>query len=143
MPHQGHIDTDNLRPVTEPDQSMNTATIPAWELNPARGDLDASRECRRLFTALLAAKKATLTLRDLLDAKVAKHGSGYLDLLREADAGAYSMRTIDARIAQILEDVEFCRWLLTATDADIAARFPPLKVEPPGRRRPRGREAAE
>lgn len=106
-------------PAPEPPRptAAPAPTIPAWELEKDPDALDAGAECRTVWRAINDTRKAVNNLRGVLYHKVATHGSQYLVILRQVDAGAYSMHDIDDQIARILSDVQFVNNLLS-TEAE-------------------------
>jgi hypothetical protein len=90
-------------------------TIPAWELEKNDDStLDAATECKRITVAINDAHKAIGLLRGILYSQINKHGSGYLNFLRQVDAGVYSLHNIDEQVQQMGEDVSFISELLVA-----------------------------
>jgi len=111
-------------PVSEPEPVRDyspkpesvTPTIPAWELQKDDGALDAFAESKKISQAVQEAKKSVGILRGILYSQINKHGSVYMDTLRQIDAGVYSVNGIELHIEQIKEDVDFVSNLL-AVDA--------------------------
>ena len=97
---------------------MTNTTIPAWEIEPGDGDLDAGAECKRLTKAIARAHGSIGALRDALQGPIKAHGNSYLTALRQTDAGVYSLRDIDDQVQQMAEDIAFIFGLLAA---DVAA----------------------
>lgn len=89
-------------------------TISAWELEKEDTSLDAGAECKRITLAINDAHKAIGLLRGILYSQINKHGRDYLGVLRQVDAGVYSLHNIDDQIQQMGEDIDFIFELLTA-----------------------------
>ena len=89
-------------------------TIPAWELEKGDSALDAGTECKRITLAINDAHKAIGLLRGILYSQINKHGRDYLGVLRQVDAGVYSLHNIDDQIQQMGEDIAFISELLIA-----------------------------
>ena len=89
-------------------------TIPAWELEKEDTSLDAGAECKRITLAINDAHKAIGLLRGILYSQINKHGRDYLGVLRQVDAGVYSLHSIDDQIQQMGEDIAFISELLIA-----------------------------
>jgi hypothetical protein len=89
-----------------PDPAPEPA-IPAWQLEKDPDAIDAGVECRKVWTAINEASKALSHLRGILYSQTAKHGSAYLDGLRQIDAGTYSLNNIDDQIDGLKEDTDF------------------------------------
>jgi hypothetical protein len=92
-------------------------TIPAWELQKDDGALDAFAESKKISQAVQEVKKSIGILRGILYSQINKHGSVYMDTLRQIDAGVYSVNDIELHVEQIKEDVDFVSNLL-AVDAE-------------------------
>lgn len=91
----------------------NPPSIPVWEMEREEGDVDAGAECRAISQAIRDAEKAIGNLRAVLYTRINKHGSEYIDVLRQMDAGVYSLSGIDTSIQVMAEDIEFITSLLT------------------------------
>ena len=89
-------------------------TISAWELEKEDTSLDAGAECKRITLAINDAHKAIGMLRGILYSQINKHGRDYLGVLRQVDAGVYSLHNIDDQVQQMGEDIDFIFELLTA-----------------------------
>jgi hypothetical protein len=89
-------------------------TISAWELEKEDASLDAGAECKRITLAINDAHKAIGMLRGILYSQINKHGRDYLGVLRQVDAGVYSLHNIDDQVQQMGEDIDFIFELLTA-----------------------------
>jgi len=89
-------------------------SIPAWELEKEDASLDAGAECKRITQAINDAHKAIGMLRGILYSQINKHGRDYLGVLRQVDAGVYSLHNIDSQVQQMSEDIDFISELLTA-----------------------------
>jgi hypothetical protein len=89
-------------------------SIPAWELEKEGASLDAGAECKRITQAISDAHKSIGTLRGILYSQINKHGRDYLGVLRQVDAGVYSLHNIDSQVQQMSEDIDFISELLTA-----------------------------
>jgi len=76
--------------------------------------------------------KAILALRDALQAGIQKHGNSYLQAVRRADAGIYSLRNIDNQVELLREDIAFISELLV-TEAKPGELAQPQAVEFPTR----------
>ena len=94
--------------------SAPAAAIPAWELEKEDGTLDAGAECKRITRAITDAHKAIGLLRGILYSQINKHGSDYLGVLRQVDAGVYSLHSIDDQVQQMADDIAFISGLLIA-----------------------------
>jgi hypothetical protein len=64
--------------------------------------------------AINDAHKAIGLLRGILYSQINKHGRDYLGVLRQVDAGVYSLHNIDDQVQQMGEDIDFIFELLTA-----------------------------
>jgi len=95
-------------------RSETPASIPAWELEKENASLDAGAECKRITQAINDAHKAIGMLRGILYSQINKHGRDYLGVLRQVDAGVYSLHNIDSQVQQMSEDIDFISELLTA-----------------------------
>jgi hypothetical protein len=95
-------------------RSETPASIPAWGLEKEDTSLDAGAECKRITQAINDAHKAIGMLRGILYSQINKHGRDYLGVLRQVDAGVYSLHNIDSQVQQISEDINFISELLTA-----------------------------
>lgn len=114
--HEAHENCEPL-PFTAKDFSPEPSapTIPAWELEKNDDStLDAATECKRITVAINDAHKAIGLLRGILYSQINKHGSDYLNFLRQVDAGVYSLHNIDEQVQQMGEDVSFISELLVA-----------------------------
>jgi hypothetical protein len=106
--------------TTEPvrDYSPQPATpspsIPVWEMEKDDASIDAGAECKRITQAINDAHKAIGLLRGILYSQLNKYGSEYLTVLRQVDAGVYSLHNIDSQVDQMSEDIAFISELLTA-----------------------------
>lgn len=94
--------------------AMPAPTIPSWELQKDDGALDAGEECKRISRALTEAHKAIGLLRGILYSQINKHGRDYLGVLRQVDAGIYSLHNINAQVDQMADDIDFITDLLIA-----------------------------
>jgi hypothetical protein len=97
-----------------PQPTAPVPTIPAWELEKEDTSLDAGAECKRITLAINDAHKAIGLLRGILYSQINKHGRDYLGVLRQVDAGVYSLHSIDDQIQQMGEDIAFISELLIA-----------------------------
>jgi len=97
-----------------PQPTAPAPTIPAWELEKGDTSLDAGAECKRITLAINDAQKAIGLLRGILYSQINKHGRDYLGVLRQVDAGVYSLHSIDDQIHQMGEDIAFISELLIA-----------------------------
>ncbi len=97
-----------------PQPTASAPTIPAWELEKEDTSLDAGAECKRITLAINDAHKAIGLLRGILYSQINKHGRDYLGVLRQVDAGVYSLHSIDDQIQQMGEDIAFISELLIA-----------------------------
>jgi len=93
-------------------QSAPAPTIPAWELEKDDAALDAGAECKRITQAINDAHKAIGLLRGILYSQLNKYGSEYLTVLRQVDAGVYSLHNINDQVHQMSEDINFISELL-------------------------------
>jgi hypothetical protein len=87
-------------------------SIPAWELEKEDTSIDAGAECKRITQAINDAHKAIGLLRGILYSQLNKYGSEYLAVLRQVDAGVYSLHNIDNQVQQMGEDIAFISELL-------------------------------
>jgi hypothetical protein len=101
-------------PVRDYSPQPTTPSIPAWELEKEDTSLDAGAECKRITLAINDAHKAIGMLRGILYSQINKHGRDYLGVLRQVDAGVYSLHNIDDQVQQMGEDIDFIFELLTA-----------------------------
>jgi hypothetical protein len=97
-----------------PQPASPSPSIPAWELEKEDTSLDAGAECKRITQAINDAHKAIGMLRGILYSQINKHGRDYLGVLRQVDAGVYSLHNIDSQVQQMSEDIDFISELLTA-----------------------------
>jgi len=97
-----------------PQPTASAPTISAWELEKNDTSLDAGAECKRITLAINDAQKAIGLLRGILYSQINKHGRDYLGVLRQVDAGVYSLHSIDDQIQQMGEDIAFISELLIA-----------------------------
>jgi hypothetical protein len=97
-----------------PQPTAPAPSIPAWELEKGDTSLDAGAECKRITLAINDAHKAIGLLRGILYSQINKHGRDYLGVLRQVDAGVYSLHSIDDQIQQMGEDIAFISELLIA-----------------------------
>jgi hypothetical protein len=74
--------------------------------------IDAGAECKRITQAINDAHKAIGLLRGILYSQLNKYGSEYLTVLRQVDAGVYSLHNIDNQVQQMGEDIAFISELL-------------------------------
>jgi hypothetical protein len=109
-----HVAREDGQPLPYPKASASPVVIPAWELDKEDGDLDANAECKRITSAITDAHKAIGLLRGILYSQINKHGSDYLGVLRQVDAGVYSLHSIDDQIQQMADDIAFISGLLIA-----------------------------
>lgn len=96
-----------------PTPTAPAPTIPAWELDKEDNALDAGAECKRITQSINDAHKAIGLLRGILYSQINKYGSDYLGVLRQVDAGVYSLHNIDSQVQQMGEDIAFISELLT------------------------------
>jgi hypothetical protein len=89
-------------------------SIPAWEIESDDSSVDAGAECKRITQALNDAHKSVGLLRGILYSQINKYGRDYMGVLRQVDAGVYSLSNIDDQVQQLGEDVEFISALLKA-----------------------------
>jgi hypothetical protein len=101
-------------PVSDSSFQPTVPTIPAWELEKDDSAIDAAAECKRITSAITDAHKAIGLLRGILYSQINKHGSDYLGVLRQVDAGVYSLHSIDDQIQQMADDIAFISGLLIA-----------------------------
>ena len=101
-------------PVRDYSPQPTAPSIPAWELEKEDTSLDAGAECKRITLAINDAQKAIGLLRGILYSQINKHGRDYLGVLRQVDAGVYSLHNIDDQIQQMGEDIAFISELLIA-----------------------------
>lgn len=98
--------TPAASPLPLPQPVEQERTVPAWGLERNPDDLDASAECRRISSAFNTASHALRDLRGILFNQISRHGSVYLETLRQVDAGAWSLHDIDNRVAVLQGDIE-------------------------------------
>jgi hypothetical protein len=115
-------------PVAAP-AAMPAPTIPSWELQKDDGALDAGEECKRISRALTEAHKAIGLLRGILYSQINKHGRDYLGVLRQVDAGIYSLHNINAQVDQMADDIDFITDLLIADVGEGELAQATLQVE--------------
>ena len=101
-------------PVRDYSPQPTSPTIPAWELEKGDSALDAGVECKRITLAINDAHKAIGMLRGILYSQINTYGRDYLGVLRQVDAGVYSLHNIDDQIQQMGEDIAFISELLVA-----------------------------
>jgi hypothetical protein len=101
-------------PVRDYSPQPTTPSIPAWELEKEDTSLDAGAECKRITLAINDAHKAIGMLRGILYSQINTYGRDYLGVLRQVDAGVYSLHNIDDQIQQMGEDIAFISELLVA-----------------------------
>jgi hypothetical protein len=106
--------SDVKRDAYDIPQPEAPASIPAWDLEKEDTSLDAGAECKRITLAINDAHKAIGMLRGILYSQINKHGRDYLGVLRQVDAGVYSLHNIDDQVQQMGEDIDFIFELLTA-----------------------------
>ena len=107
--------TQDYSPNSSPEPSPSPApSIPAWEIETHDDSVDAGAECKRITQALNDAHKAVGLLRGILYSQINKYGREYMGVLRQVDAGVYSLSKIDEQVQQLGEDVEFIGALLKA-----------------------------
>ena len=104
---------ESVRDYTPP-PAAPVPTIPAWELDKEDSALDAVAECKRITSAITEAHKAIGLLRGILYSQISKYGRDYLGVLRQVDAGVYSLNNIDDQVQQMAEDIAFISDLLIA-----------------------------
>ena len=98
-----------------PQPAAPASSIPAWQLEQTEDSaLHAGTECKRITHAINDAHKAIGLLRGILYSQINKHGRDYLGVLRQVDAGVYSLHNIDDQIQQMGEDIAFISELLIA-----------------------------
>jgi len=102
------------KPTRDYSPQPTAPSIPAWELEKEDASLDAGAECKRITQAISDAHKSIGMLRGILYSQINKHGRDYLGVLRQVDAGVYSLHNIDSQVQQMSEDVAFIYELLTA-----------------------------
>jgi len=115
-------------PVAAP-AATPAPTIPSWELQKDDGALDAGEECKRISRALTEAHKAIGLLRGILYSQINKHGRDYLGVLRQVDAGIYSLHNINAQVDQMADDIDFITDLLLADVGEGELAKATLQVE--------------
>jgi hypothetical protein len=103
--------TPDFSPRPQP-QPTSAPSIPAWEMEKDDASLDAGAECKRITQAINDAHKAIGLLRGILYSQLNKYGSEYLTVLRQVDAGVYSLHNIDNQVQQMGEDIDFISELL-------------------------------
>jgi hypothetical protein len=103
--------TPDFSPRPQP-QPTPAPSIPAWEMEKDDASIDAGAECKRITQAINDAHKAIGLLRGILYSQLNKYGSEYLTVLRQVDAGVYSLNNIDNQVQQMGEDIAFISELL-------------------------------
>ena len=107
--------TQDYSPTSSPEPSPSPApSIPAWEIETHDDSVDAGAECKRITQAINDAHKSIGLLRGILYSQINKYGRDYMGVLRQVDAGVYSLSNIDDQVQQLAEDVEFISALLKA-----------------------------
>lgn len=107
--------TQDYSPTSSPEPSPSPApSIPAWEIETHDDSVDAGAECKRITQAINDAHKSIGLLRGILYSQINKYGRDYMGVLRQVDAGVYSLSNIDEQVQQLREDVEFISALLKA-----------------------------
>lgn len=109
---------------TIPSAPVPAPTIGAWEIEKDdENALDAGAECKRITQTINDAHKAIGLLRGILYSQINKYGRDYLGVLRQVDAGVYSLHNIDAQVTQMAEDIDFISALLVADvgEGELAA----------------------
>ena len=107
--------TQDYSPTSSPEPSPSPApSIPAWEIETHDDCVDAGAECKRITQAINDAHKSIGLLRGILYSQINKYGRDYMGVLRQVDAGVYSLSNIDEQVQQLGEDVEFIGALLKA-----------------------------
>jgi hypothetical protein len=106
-----HAPTPDFSPRPQP-QPTPAPSIPAWEMEKDDASIDAGAECKRITQAINDAHKAIGLLRGILYSQLNKYGSEYLTVLRQVDAGVYSLNNIDNQVQQMGEDIAFISELL-------------------------------
>lgn len=107
--------TQDYSPTSSPEPSPSPApSIPAWEIETHDDSVDAGAECKRITQAINDAHKSIGLLRGILYSQINKYGRDYMGVLRQVDAGVYSLSNIDDQVQQLGEDVEFISALLKA-----------------------------
>ena len=101
-------------PTTDGSHIKSTPSIPAWEIESDDNSVDAGAECKRITQALNDTHKSVGLLRGILYSQINKYGRDYMGVLRQVDAGVYSLSNIDDQVQQLGEDVEFISALLKA-----------------------------
>ena len=104
----------DARLKTDGSHIKSTPSIPAWEIQSDDSSVDAGAECKRITQALNDAHKSVGLLRGILYSQINKYGRDYMGVLRQVDAGVYSLSNIDDQVQQLGEDVEFISALLKA-----------------------------
>lgn len=106
------VPTPDFSPRSQPQQTP-APSIPAWQLEQTEDSaLDAGAECKRITQAINDAHKAIGLLRGILYTQLNKYGSEYLTVLRQVDAGVYSLHNINDQVQQMSEDINFISDLL-------------------------------
>lgn len=101
-------------PTRDCSTQLTAPSIPAWEMEKDDASIDAGAECKRITQAINDAHRAIGLLRGILYSQLNKYGSEYLTVLRQVDAGVYSLHNIDSQVDQMSEDIAFISELLTA-----------------------------
>jgi hypothetical protein len=116
-----HVEQRDFSP--QPSTSAPNITIPAWDIEKDDNALDAGAECKRITHAINDAHKAIGLLRGILYGQINRYGRDYLGVLRQVDAGTYSINNINEQVQQMGEDIDFISALLVADvgEGELAA----------------------
>ena len=88
-------------------EEPKTSSIPVWEQERNTQEVDPYSECKKLHDVLYEAEKSLQDLHGVLYHQINKYGSGYLDQMKQFDAGLYSVSDIDEKIEELHEQTAY------------------------------------
>ena len=88
-------------------EEPKTSSIPVWEQERNTQEVDPYSECKKLYDVLYEAEKSLQNLHGVLYHQINKYGSGYLDQMKQFDAGLYSVSDIDEKIDKLHEQTAY------------------------------------
>ena len=88
-------------------EEPETSSIPVWEQERNTQEVDPYSECKKLHDVLYEAEKSLQDLHGVLYHQINKYGSGYLDQMKQFDAGLYSVSDIDEKIEELHEQTAY------------------------------------
>ena len=88
-------------------EEPETSSIPVWEQERNTQEVDPYSECKKLHDVLYEAEKSLQDLHGVLYHQINKYGSGYLDQMKQFDAGLYSVSDIDEKIDELHEQTAY------------------------------------